>query len=174
MNLSRVKIETDRLILVPIATKHAHDIFREFTAEITKYMFSKPADDISETKEFISRAMGNLKNGNGLQMTVLLKSTNEFLGYAGLHEISTGIPELGLWIKKSAHNNGYGSESIRALKKWAEENLDHEYLLYPVDESNVISRKIPEKLGGKIIGKSVKNNQSGINLYIVNYKIPKG
>ncbi len=59
-------------------------------------------------------------------------------------------PELGIWLKQAAHGHKYGLEAITAIKNWAIENLDYEYLLYPVDRVNIASTKILERLGGKI------------------------
>ncbi|MDZ4875470.1 MAG: hypothetical protein CLLPBCKN_004866 [Chroococcidiopsis cubana SAG 39.79] len=59
-------------------------------------------------------------------------------------------PEFGIWLK-TAHGRKYGLEAIRGIKNWAEQNLDYEYFLYPVNRANIASRKIPETLGGKVV-----------------------
>lgn len=164
-------IETARLLLVPVSTDFEEEIFREFTPEITVYMFPKPPEKIEETKEFIESSLEKMGKEEQLQMVVLRKETREFLGCAGLHRINTPTPEFGIWIKKSAHGNGYGKEAIIGLKKWADDNLPYEYLVYPVDRDNIPSRKIPESLGG-IIGREYdKKNLSGNILHEVEYRI---
>jgi RimJ/RimL family protein N-acetyltransferase len=62
-------------------------------------------------------------------------------------------------------------EAITAIKKWAEENLNYEYLRYPVDRRNIASRKIPEALGGKIFRQYDRVNMSGNNLRLLEYII---
>jgi len=42
-------------------------------------------------------------------------------------------------------------EAIQAIKEWAEANLRYEYLKYSVDKRNIVSRRIPECPGGKIV-----------------------
>jgi len=151
MELMNVFIETKRLILKPISYEYTNDIFKEFTQEITIYMAPKPAINIEETKVFIEHSLKGLEDGNNLQMVILNKINNEFIGCIGLHEINKNDPELGIWLKKSSHNNGYGLEAINGLINWINENIKFEYLKYPVDKRNISSRKIPEKCNGKIM-----------------------
>jgi RimJ/RimL family protein N-acetyltransferase len=151
MELMTVLIKTERLLLKPISYDFTDDIFNEFTQEITKYMFPKPAKSKDETREFIENSLKGLKDGTNLQMVIVNKINNEFIGCIGLHNIDKIDPELGIWIKKSSHNNGYGIEAMDGLIKWANENIKYEYLKYPVDKRNKPSKKIPEKYYGKIM-----------------------
>jgi [ribosomal protein S5]-alanine N-acetyltransferase len=171
MNLMDVEITTKRLLLQAIAMQHKTEIFQEFTVEITTYMYPRSPMDISETKQFIEDSMIGLSNGYNLQLVILKKDTCEFLGCTGIHNIDTETPEFGIWLKKSAQRQGYGLETITALKQWAQENLDCEYLLYPVDKENYPSRRIPERLGGEIVKEYDKTNLSGNVLHLFEYKI---
>ncbi|MEI6118205.1 MAG: hypothetical protein WCP92_02960 [bacterium] len=56
-NIQNITIETERLLLVPITLQYAEDIFKEFTSEITTYMFPKAAENISETESFIQSSI---------------------------------------------------------------------------------------------------------------------
>ena len=171
MNLMKVEITTKRLLLQAIAMHHKTEIFKEFTVEVSTYMYPRPAIDISETEQFIEDSTIGLTNGYNLQLVILKKDTQEFLGCTGIHNINTETPEFGIWLKKSAQGQGYGLETITALKQWAQENLDCEYLRYPVDKENYPSRRIPEQLGGVIVKEYDKRNLSGNVLHLVEYKI---
>ena len=171
MELSLVEIFTNRLVLLPISQKYKEEIFREFTKEITTYMYPRPLQDIVETEEFINDSLGEIQTGNHLVLVILKKDSQEFLGCTGIHDIHSKHPELGIWLKKSAQGKGYGLEAITVLKRWADENLDYEYLIYDVDKANIPSRRIPEKLGGQITREYDKTNLSGRVLYILEYKI---
>lgn len=173
MNLFNVEISTNWLSLQPISMKYRIDIFSEFTEEITRYMHPRSPKDISETEAFIKGAIVDLKAGINLVFAILNKESQEFLGCAGIHGINCKNPELGIWLKKAAHGNKYGLEAITGIKNWADENLEYEYLLYPVDRANIASRKIPEFLGGKIFREYNKVNRSGNILHIVEYRIYK-
>jgi [ribosomal protein S5]-alanine N-acetyltransferase len=172
MNLLNVKIETERLLLIPISMGFKEVIFQEFTDEITTFMFPKSAEKIEETEKFISESVKGLKQNTNLQIVILNKKTKEFLGCGGLHHLDK-IPEMGCWIKKSAHGNTFGREAITGLKQWADENLNYSYIIYPVDKKNHASKKIPESLGGKIIREYKKKNLSGRTLHLLEYRIYK-
>nr|WP_279605278.1 GNAT family N-acetyltransferase [Aetokthonos hydrillicola] len=167
-----VEISTSRLFLRPISMRYKSEIYREFTDEITTYMYPRPPKNISEAESFVKDSIIGMKSESHLIVVILKKNSQEFLGCAGIHKISSNYPELGIWLKKSAHGNGYGFETIKALKTWAEENLHYKNLVYPVDKENIPSRRIPEKLGGIIVREYKKTNLSGKVLQLVEYEIP--
>ena len=171
MNLESVKIESINLIQIPISMDYCTDIYKEFTKDIVKYMYPKEPLNIKETQYFIKDSIERLKEGNNLQLVIIDKSNNAFIGCSGLHGIGRNDPELGIWIKRKSQGNGYGRESIHALIKWARENITFEYLKYPVDKRNVASRKIPEDNNGLIMNEYKKINQNGFELDIVEYWI---
>jgi [ribosomal protein S5]-alanine N-acetyltransferase len=170
--LLTVVIESTRVTLLPINLNYDQDIFREFTSDITRYMFPKPASDISETRAFIKESIESMKEGNNLQLVILHKITLEFLGCCGLHgEANSTIPEFGIWLKQSAHGFGYGQEALQALFIWAQKMIEAEYYIYPVDRNNISSRKIPESLGGVIIKEYINQGLAGNTLDNIVYKI---
>jgi ribosomal-protein-alanine N-acetyltransferase len=173
LNLSKVQIETNNLILKSIEEEYAQSIFDEFTDEITLYMFPKPAENIDGVKQFIVSSKKGLQDGSNLQLVILEKPALEFIGCAGLLNIGEKDPELGLWIKKSAQGNSYGLEAITEIIKWARGNMEFEYLRYPVDKRNFASRRIPERNGGIIKREYKKINQKGYELDEVEYWIYK-
>ncbi len=150
------RIEMERLLLVPISMEYRDEIFKEFSAEITVYMYPAPAKDISETEEWINFSLNGLREKSNLQLVILEKDSGEFLGCAGLHNVHTSTPEMGIWLKKTAHGKGYGREAVTGVKKWADENIHYDYIIYPVADKNISSRKIPESLGGKIAMSMIK------------------
>ena len=161
MDTSRLIINTERLILVPISLNFRDNIFQEFTKEITILMFPQPSGKIEDTMVFINGSLDKMKAGKTVQQVITNSSSGEFLGCAGLHEIDTKTPELGIWIKASAHGNKYGREAMQGLKDWADKNLEYEYIKYPVAVENIPSRKIAESLGGKIKREYADKNQNG-------------
>lgn len=171
LSLADTIIESERLRLVPISEEYAEDIFREFTEEITLYMYSRSPKQIEETLQYVRKARGEIEAGTDFPVVVLRKESGEFLGGGGLHNLDTDTPEFGIWIKKSAHGNGYGKEAVCALKDWADTNLSYKYLVYPVDKKNVASRKIAEALDGVIEKECQVTNDAGKILDEVVYRI---
>lgn len=169
-----VVIETERLRLLPTAENYAEAVFTAFTAAITTYMFPAPARNVDETRAFLRQARAATESGSDLQVVILHRQTGEFLGHGGLHHISGRTPELGIWIKQAAHGNAYGLEAVNALSGWAKENLDFDYLVYPVDRRNLPSRRIPEALGGVVAAEYRQINASGNELDLLEYRIYPG
>jgi RimJ/RimL family protein N-acetyltransferase len=172
MNYSDITIETERLYLEPVSATYREDMFREFSPEVTTYMYPAPAKNISETDAFIALAQDQLQKGTDINLAILDKETKEYLGGGGIHNIHTPTPEFGIWIKKSAHGNMYGREAVHALKIWADSNLDAEYYTYPVDKRNIGSKKVAESLGGVIVKEYTETNMSGDTLDELEYHIP--
>ncbi len=171
--LTEVEIETKRLILKPVSLEYKDMIFPEFTEEVTKFMYPSSAKKIEETEEFIKSSIEKMEKGTDIYFSIFNKETNEFLGGGGIHHLDTKTPELGVWIKKSAHGNKYGKETIIGIKNWADKNIDYDYLLYPVAKENIASRKIPESLGGRIGREFIGKNQKGKDMEEVEYRIYK-
>lgn len=164
-------IETERLVLKPVSMEWKDDIFREFTHEITVYMFPDPPKEISETEDFIRETQKDADEGTEVHLVILDKASGEFLGIAGLHHMESTHPELGIWIKKSAHGKKYGREAIHGVKEWVDTHLTYEYIVYPVDRDNIASRKIPESLGGTVQREYEKKTISGGILNALDYHI---
>lgn len=66
MDLTLEVIETERLLLVPADLKFANEIFKNFNSETTKYMYPKPANDISETIDFLRNSILEMKKQGAL------------------------------------------------------------------------------------------------------------
>lgn len=164
---------TERLKLIPISMDFAQIIFENFTPEVTQYMWPSSPKEISETEAFIDDMLNRIRKGEEICLVIMNKKNNEFLGIVGMHKANTSMPELGIWLKKAAHRNKYGLEAVTALKKWAEQHLDYQYLVYPVDKQNIASRKISETLGGVVEAEYQKRSMSGRLLDEVEYRIYK-
>jgi ribosomal-protein-alanine N-acetyltransferase len=175
LDLNAVKIATGRLTLRPVTAEFTELIFAEFTPEITKYMLPSSPRHISETEQFIADTLEKRSRGSDLVLAILAKETEEFLGCCGLHgRENPREPELGIWLKKSAHGRGFGREAVAAVRDWAARHLIVDAFIYPVDRNNTASRKVAEALGGTIIRSEPVKTMSGGELDAVIYKIPAG
>jgi len=164
-----MEIITNRLLLVPISLKYAHDVFISFDKNVTKYMYPKPAVEISETEAWIKSSIEKYEKKEEVVFAALLKDSLELIGCMGIHHIDTDTPELGIWTKMSVHGYGYGIEGMKSIIDYAKENLNFKYLIYPVDRRNLPSRNIPETFGGIVKKAYQKINASGDTLEIIEY-----
>lgn len=164
-------LTTERLLLTPTHPKFREHIFREFTPDITRFMMPRTPKTIADTDEFILSIRKNMEEGTDIVCAVLSRDTEEFLGHAGVHGLNTFSPELGVWMKKSAQGQGYGKESLGALKEWVDEHVSYDYLVYPVDRDNLPSRCIADFLGGAVAQVYDKKNEAGRTLHTFEYWI---
>jgi hypothetical protein len=56
INLIDLVIDSKNLQIIPISLEYRFDIFREFTKEITIYMFPQEFKNINETDNFIMKS----------------------------------------------------------------------------------------------------------------------
>ncbi len=173
LDTTNVIILTERLKLVPISLTNRNDIFNEFTKSITMYMIPQPSGDIKDVDAFINDSLVGMKKGSNLQLVALNKQTDEFLGCVALHNIDKKDPKMGVWFKKNAHGNKYGQEAMKGIKNWADHNLDYDHIKYPVAVANIASRKIAERLGGKVAREFIGKRQDGQDMPEVEYIIKR-
>lgn len=110
----------------------------------------------SETVEFFNRIQREFsRKGWGLY-AVEIKSTGEFIGYVGLHEIgfeadfTPGI-EIGWRLAADYHNHGYATEAAKAILKLAKES-GFERLYSFTAKTNAPSERVMQKIGMVKIG----------------------
>ncbi|BBD67887.1 hypothetical protein NIES4072_48110 [Nostoc commune NIES-4072] len=88
-NLEKVSLESKRLILQTILLEHTEDVFREFTSEITTFMYPKPVQSLSETEKIIRDIILQRENHTDLVLVILKKDHLEFLGICEVGAIDT-------------------------------------------------------------------------------------
>lgn len=164
-----IRIQTERLILKPVQELNVDDINAHFTAELTKYMPFIPTGDRSDILFFVHQSQKQLQNNTDLVLAVH-GLNKEFIGCCGIHNITPESAEVGLWIKKSMQGFGFGTEIIKSLIEFIEINFKARFIIYPVDEDNTASRRIPEKLGFIIYKKYQKPKDKSSCLNIVEYR----
>jgi len=105
-------------------------------------------------------------------MAILDAETVQFSGVCAIHGKEQGeTAELGVWVKKSAQGKKFGHEAVALLVQWAKDNLALSHLIYPVDKSNIPSRKIAESLGGIVVSEGQRESLSGNRLDELVYQI---
>jgi RimJ/RimL family protein N-acetyltransferase len=172
VDFASVRIETERLVLRSISASDTQSIFDHFTVDINRYLMPAPPSSLADTEAFVDMALAGLEDSSELHLAITKQANGEFLGLCGVHDRNAEDEiEFGIWIKKSAHGHGYGREAIAGLKDWAEEHLQYRQIIYPVDRSNIQSRRIAEHLGGEIIGERRERSLAGNELDLLIYGI---
>lgn len=165
-----IKIESERLCLMPVTMKDAKEIAEHFTPKITTYMWPATPKSVKEIQQHIQIQRKKMRQFEEIMLVIWDKTKNEFLGIAAIHKTKSNTPELGIWLKQAAHGHHYGQEAMQALKAWAENHLIYEYLKYPVDKRNTPSIKLALALGGQIGDAYIKLAENGNPLDEVEYR----
>lgn len=85
-----------------------------------------------------------MEHGDMLEL-VILTLDGEFIGSMEVFDIKAKTPELGLWLKESAHGKGYGYEALRGLIDYLSSTGKYQYYIYEVDIRNVSNTHLVEK-----------------------------
>lgn len=77
------------------------------------------------------------------------RATGRYLGGSGLHRIDWAVPafEIGYWLRTSAWGQGYVSETVRVLCRFAFETLHANRVEIRCDGGNERSLAVPRRLG---------------------------
>ena len=171
MDTSNIRIETDRLILLSSDRSYAQHIFDEYRDPVTLFMNYPPPDNIEVLKQRMLEREKQMQKGEILYLVVLLKDGEEFIGSFALEGLSHSTPEMGGWIKRGAQGKGYGKEVVAAIKKWADDHLDYQHIIWPCAKINKASCKLAEALNGSIVKEYLKMNKTGLVWDYVEYHI---
>lgn len=161
-------ITTDRLIIRPTQTADAkilNEAILESFDELHFWMeWCDHKPKIKETEKYACEAAQNWidkKNDEPyLQLIILDKNTNDFIGATSFHHYNWSIPsiETGYWIRKSKSGNGYMTEATNAITQYAFKQLKVQRIALTCDPDNVKSKNIAERLGYALEGR-MKNHR---------------
>ena len=160
-----IVIMSPRLQLSQFQMTNAQDVFGCITPGITQFMPWEPPS----WPEYVARCEKRIQSPepNKLHFVIRRLDRGECLGMASLEDADSDSPEVGLWLKESAHAQGFGREVVTALVAWGYATLGKESVIYPVAVQNIASRCIAENLHGGIIGSRTNQKYDSVV-----YRIP--
>ncbi len=161
------------MLLVSVTMQFKEEIFREFDEMITRYMHPARHPNIQFTEKTIDKWQRRMKNGEILYVVAMDKFTGDFLGFFGVENLPARDLEMGGWLKKSVHGHRFGQEAAAALKGWADQHLDYDYIRWPCAAENIASCKVAESLGGEVHRRYESTNESGLTWDFLEYRIPR-
>lgn len=88
-----------------------------------------------------------------LNLAIEVRATGETVGVCGLEGLSlSSAPELGLWIGKPWWNQGYGTDAVRTLCRFAFRELNVHRVTLHVYATNPRAIRAYEKVGFRLEG----------------------
>lgn len=147
-------IETERLLLRELLLSDVEGMFElDSNPNVHIYLGNKPVTTIEESKAQIENIQQQYKDFGTGRWAVILKETNEFIGWSGIKFITNEINnhqnfyEIGYRFIEKHWNKGYATEAGKAFINYAFSEMKVDGIYAYADEGNQNSRKILEKLG---------------------------
>ena len=142
-------IETTRLLMRPFQVEDATGMFLlNNDPEVIKYTGDPPFDSIDHARDFIINYRNHEQHGYG-RMSVLLKSTNEYIGWCGLSfNESTKETDIGFRILQNHWNKGYATEAADACLNYGFQ-LGLDKIIGRAVKENAASIQVLKKVGMK-------------------------
>jgi ribosomal-protein-alanine N-acetyltransferase len=151
-------IETERLLLRELELSDAAGMFElDSNPNVHLFLGNKPLKHIDESIDQIKNIQKQYSDFGIGRWAVILKETNEFLGWSGIKFITTEINnhkdfyEIGYRFIEKHWGKGYATEAGKAFVDFAFNEMKVEVVYAYADAGNENSRKILEKLGLKYI-----------------------
>lgn len=147
-------IETERLLLRaprPGDGPALHQAISESLPELRQFLASLPwvaAEQTLDGAELYCRnAHANFIARRDLPFFVFEKSSGALVAATGLHRTVWATPktEVGYWGRTSRAGNGFVSEAVSALTRYAFEHINAVRIELITDEANTRSRRVAER-----------------------------
>lgn len=150
-------LETDRLILREILFEDAPAFFAmDNNPNVHNYLWNKPTQRIEETIEMIEFIRNQYSNNGIGRFAMILKETNEFVGWAGL-KFNTEIVnnkvnfyDIGYRLDEKFWGKGFASEATFAWLDYGFNSMKIPKMEAAAHADNSASNKILQKIGMKM------------------------
>ena len=165
-----IVIQSPRLQLSQFQMADAPEVFECITPAISRFMPWEPPS----WSEYVTRCEKRMQAPEPDKFSFVIRrlDNRECLGMASFEDADSVSPEVGLWLKESAHGQGFGREVVAALVQWGHATLGKKSFIYPVAVQNIASRRIAESLHGEIISSRTNPKYDSVVYRIPFYESP--
>lgn len=150
--------ESERLLIRPphwgdgLAVNEA---VKESIEQLRPWMpWANKVPTVEESEASIRRSRLEFLERTDLRLLIFLKETGELIGSSGLHRIDWQSRkfEIGYWVRTSCSKQGYITEAVNAITKYAIQELQANRIEIRCDSRNVQSARIAERSGFTLEG----------------------
>lgn len=152
-------IETERLLLREIRHDDAKALFRlDSNPNVHLYLGKDPVKTIDECYNIIEKIRGQYESNGIGRFAVIVKETNENIGWAGLKFITepenrhVNFYDIGYRLQEEHWRKGYAYEAAKAWRDYAFKEMKLDKIYASAHIENVASNKILQKLGMELKG----------------------
>ncbi len=147
----RIKLRKLRLSDVGSLCEHVND------REVTRWTLNIPYPySTTAGVRFVRHTRYSIRKGKGYALGIVLKDTNKVIGVVDLFgvDVKNKKAELGYWLGRRYWGRGIMTEAVVLMLEFGFEFLDLHRIYARVFEENVASKRVLEKTGFKLEGKS--------------------
>lgn len=149
-------LETNRLQLRPCQIEDIQLVHALWTNDRVRYfLFDNRVISFDEARSHIEDSLVSFEQyGYGIWL-VFERSIERLVGFAGFLGSEEGTPSLVYGVHPDCWGNGYAMEAARIVLSYALEKLRIPKVRADVDEPNIASVRVLEKLGMRRTGREV-------------------
>lgn len=149
-------IETERLLLRQLRMEDVYEYYERLfgDGDVSRYMLFDPHQDISESLESLQRKLEKYEEGNFYCWGITRKEEEELIGLIellGFNETDNSCSFVYL-LGCDYWNRGYGTESLKAVIRFAFGELEMDRIVADHMTQNPASGMVMQKAGMKKIG----------------------
>jgi len=158
------RIDTERLVLRPWKTEDLealHDALNESVEHLKPWIpWATPeAPTLEQTEARLGIWLDEFINGDTFLYAAFDRSDSALVGGIGFFpRIGPGALEIGYWMRLSRAGSGLATEATKAMTRVGLRIRGIERLEIHMDPANVSSRRVPEKLGYRLL--QIRDDQS--------------
>jgi ribosomal-protein-alanine N-acetyltransferase len=154
--LTRIEfpIETERLLIRPMAVEDAEDLHEVYSDPTTfEYINVEPAGSLDETRSRIEWKVLHQANHGFALWAVVERASGRVIGDCGLQLLEGGPEvEIGWKLARDVRGRGLATEAARACLIAGFDDLELDRIVAVADPENVASRRVMKKLGMTLMG----------------------
>jgi RimJ/RimL family protein N-acetyltransferase len=177
------QFETERLVIRPPRSGDGPAVnaaIRETFDALKMWMpWAQTIPEPAETEATLRRKAAEWQTRKDLMVTLWRKSDGLLAGCSGLHRIDWSVPcvEIGYWLRTSLQGQGYMTEAVLGLTKFAFEQLGAQRIEIRCDVLNTRSAAVAERAGYTLEARlhhHVRGTDGGLRDTLVYVKFPPG
>jgi len=141
------EFRTERLLIRKIKEEDAESIFASFDQdqEVTKYLSWIPRTNIEQTRDFVHRRVEDWLDDTEFMWAICL-SEGGLIGCINLL-IYESRATTGFVLERQSWNNGFATEALQAIVKWAMDQAEIFRVWAYCDVENKASARVLKKVG---------------------------
>ena len=150
-------LKTERLILREMLVSDAEALFKmDSNPKVHQYLWNKPLTNSSEVQSYIESVNNQYLENNIGRFVVVLKETNELIGWAGLKYNTEMVNnkihfyDIGYRLNERFWGKGYASEASFAWLDYGFNVMKIKVMEAAAHSDNIASNKILLKIGLKM------------------------